>query len=200
MRELKNYFISMAGLIRRNSRPHKILRTILMAGGILALSMMAPKGAAQAVTGIIREYFYKKRLMKEKFLRDLKNLQNRELIEYRELDNGEVKIILTNQGKKLMLQYNLDEIKLKKNKKWDGYWKMVIFDIPNSKKSARDAFRKKLSQLGLYSIQESVFITPFECGKEIEFICSIFDIRQHILIFYIKHFEGEEKFRHHFKV
>ena len=138
--------------------------------------------------------------MKEKFLRDLKNLQNRELIEYRELDNGEVKIILTNQGKKLMLQYNLDVIKLKKNKKWDGYWKMVIFDIPNSKKSARDAFRKKLSQLGLYSIQESVFITPFECGKEIEFICSIFDIRQHILIFYIKHFEGEEKFRHHFKV
>lgn len=149
---------------------------------------------------MIRGYFRKKRFEKEKFLRDIKNLQERKLIDCKELPNGKLKIILTGKGKEKILEYSIDDIRLDIKKHWDGRWRMIIFDIPESKKKARDALREKLTQLRFYQVQESVYLTPYECEREIDFICSVFDIRRYVLIFYISHFEGEEKIRYYFKV
>ncbi len=187
-------------ILRKDSKPYKILKCLLLCGGFLLLSSISPKGGSEIITGIIKNYFYKKRFEREKFLRDLKSLQVRELVNYKESPNGEIELILTTKGKNKILTYNIDDIKLNTKKRWDGQWRMVMFDIPHNKKKARDAFRQKLTTLGFYPIQKSVFITPHECENEIDFICSIFDIRKHILIFYIKNFEGAEKLRHHFGV
>lgn len=186
--------------LKRNSKPYKILRTVFLSSGLLAISVFNPLGGAVLAKDLMKYYFRKKRFEKEKFLRDLKNLQKRELINYKELANGEIKISLKKSGKDLDIVYNFDEIKLETHKNWDGKWRMVIFDIPNNKKKARDALRKKLRDLNFYPVQESVFITPYECEKEIDFICSVFDIRRYILIFYISSFEGENKLRHYFKI
>jgi len=185
--------------LRKNSKPYHILKYALLGGGFLVVSAIAPAASARLVNDLVKLYFRKKRFEREKFLRDLKNLQIRNLVDYRELPNGDIKISVTKAGKKLDLIYNLDTLKLDTAKKWDGHWRMIMFDIPEYKKIARDAFRQKLSQLGFYPIQESVFITPHPCEKEIDFVCSLFEIRQYILIFYVSHFEGEEKLRHHFK-
>ena len=75
-----------------------------------------------------------------------------------------------------------------------------MFDIPHDHKIARDAFRTKLEDLKFYSLQKSVFITPYPCEKEIEFIATVFDVRKHVLILYVSRFEGEEKLKHHFGV
>ena len=186
--------------LRRDSRPWKILKYLLIGGGFLLVATIAPAGGAQIVRDLIRGYFRKKRFEREKFLRDLKNLQERKLVDYQELPDGKVKIILTKVGKQRILEYNIDDIKLNKDKKWDGKWRMVIFDIPDYKNKYRDAFRKKLELLGFYSIQESVFIAPYECEKEIDFIGSFYNIRNYSLIFYISSFEGEEKLKSLFKI
>lgn len=187
-------------LLRKTGRPQKILRYVLLGGGFLLLSTIAPIGGARLVTGIIKAYFRKKRFEKEKFLRDLKNLQTRKLIEYQELPNKNIKIVLTKAGEQMALMYNLETLELNSTKHWDGEWRMIIFDIPHNMKKARDAFRQKLKQLHFYPIQKSVFIAPYECEKEIDFISSIFEIRKYILILYVSHFEGEKKLRHYFKV
>lgn len=161
---------------------------------------IAPAGGAQIVRDLVKGYFRKKRFEREKFLRDLKNLQERKLIDYQELPGGKVRITLTKLGKQRILEYDIDDIKLNKEKKWDGRWRMVIFDIPDYKKKYRDVFRKKLESLGFYSIQESVFIIPYECEKEIDFIGSFYNIRNHVLIFYINNFEGDEKLKSYFKI
>ncbi|OGY63419.1 MAG: CRISPR-associated endonuclease Cas2 [Candidatus Harrisonbacteria bacterium RIFOXYA1_FULL_48_8] len=171
-----------------------------MGGGFLLVSGISPLGGAQIIKGLVNDYFRKKRFERERFLRDLKRLQSRDLLDYRESPDGKIKITLTKSGRKKILSYNIDDIKLNTQKRWDGLWRMVTFDIPHHQKKARDAFRQKLRQLGFYAIQKSVFITPYECENEIDFVCSIFKIRHHILIFNIKNFEGEEKFRHYFKV
>ncbi|MEK7191947.1 MAG: hypothetical protein AAB646_00310 [Patescibacteria group bacterium] len=186
--------------LRKDSKPYKILKCVLLGGGVLALSMVSPLGGAQLVRGLIKEYFRKKRFQRELFLRDLRRLQVRNLVDYHELPDGRIKIILTKSGREQQLVYNLDNLHLDTKKKWDGKWRMVIFDIPDYQKKARDALRKKLRFLGFYPIQESVFITPHECEKEIDFICSIFNVRHYVLIFYIDRFEGEEKFKHHFRI
>lgn len=186
--------------LRRHSYSYKILKSLLLAGGFIVLSTVAPAGGAKLVNSLIKNYFRKKKFEKERFLRDLKRLQIRELIDYREMSDGKIEITLSHSGKKKILEYNIDDIKLEKNKQWDGQWRMVIFDIPHYKKQARDAFRSKLTELGFYPIQKSVFITPYECENEIDFICSIFDVRQHVLIFYINHFEGDKKLKYYFKI
>ncbi len=186
--------------IKRNSRSYKILKTLAIGSGILVLSTISPASGAKLVKGIIAAYIRKKKFEKNRLLRDLKNLQERKLLEYRELQNGEVEMKITRQGQKVLLKYRIDEIKLKKPATWDKKWRLVMFDIPHEKRQARDAFRRKLKDLQFHQLQKSVFITPDPCEDEIDFIAEIFDIRKYILILYVNNFEGEGKLQHHFKI
>jgi len=65
-------------------------------------------------------------------------------------------------------------------KKWDGKWRIVVFDIPEKKKGVRNALRRKLKELGFYELQKSVFVFPYECGNEIEFIVEFFELRPYV--------------------
>ena len=75
-----------------------------------------------------------------------------------------------------MLAYNIDKIKIKMPKKWDKKWRMVLFDVPHTYRKARDSLRFHLKQLGFYQLQKSVFIFPYECKDEIDFITEIHDV------------------------
>jgi len=184
----------------KKSKPVQILKYLLLGGGVVTLSLLAPQSGARLVHALVKAYIRKKQFERNIFLRDLKRLRVRTLIEYRELPDGEVKITLTKEGRREVLKYNLDTIKLDTARPWDGLWRLMMFDIPHSKKRARDALRKKLMNLRFYPVQKSVFITPYECEKEIDFLASIFDVRDHLLIFYVKKFEGEEKLKRHFNL
>ena len=186
--------------LHKNSKPHRLLKYLAISSGVIVLSVLAPASAAVIAQEAVRGYFRKKRLDRIRFLRDLKNLQTRKLIRYRELGGGEVEITITKQGKGIALRYDIDTLQLKRPPKWDGRWRLIIFDIPSDKKQAREAFRKKLSELGVYPLQKSVFLTPYPCEKEIEFIATIFEIRQYILLLHVSAFEGEEKFRRRFNL
>ena len=186
--------------IRKNSKNSQLLKYLAIGSGMVILSMVNPLGGAQIIRSLIKGYFRKKRFEKERFLRDINRLQIRGLIDYRELENGKVKIVITKSGKNLVLLNDLDNISLKPQRRWDQKWRLILFDIPHLQRQARDAFREKLKDLKFYPLQKSVFITPFPCEEEIDFIASIFNIRRYILILYISHFEGEEKLRYHFKV
>ena len=44
---------------------------------------------------------------------------------------------------------------------WDGYWRMVILDIPDSNKSQRDAVRYILKKAQFVQLKSSIWISPF---------------------------------------
>mgnify|MGYP001612993350 FL=1 len=56
----------------------------------------------------------------------------------------------------------------------------MIFDIPDKKNKERRAFSKKLKDIGFYPIQESVFIYPYDCRDEIDFICEFLLISRYV--------------------
>lgn len=60
---------------------------------------------------------------------------------------------LTEAGRDWVLKHGLDE------SKWDGIWRIVIFDIPESHKRARQALRNKLKEWGFVIWQRSVWAT-----------------------------------------
>ncbi len=93
-----------------------------------------------------------------------------------EKKNHQIYISLTEKGKKLAGWLQIDALKIKKPKKWDKKWRIVIFDIAQLKKFYREAFRGKLKELGFYRLQDSVWIIPFDCQDEIELLREFFGL------------------------
>lgn len=54
------------------------------------------------------------------------------------------------------------------DKKRDGVWKIILFDIPETKRQVRNVLRSKLTSLGFKKWQNSIWISPFTLAPEIE--------------------------------
>ena len=130
----------------------------------------------------------------------IEGLYKNKMIDMKELADGRIKIILEDAGRKRVLEYELEEMKIKKPAKWDGKWRMVLFDIPHSKKKARDALRFHLKRLGFYQYQKSVFIYPYICGDEIDFIIEFYQIRPNVRQLVISEIDNDFHLRKIFKL
>ena len=94
--------------------------------------------------------------------------------------NSEYVLELTEKGKMKAIEYYFFK-KLKiKNKKWDGKWRMLIFDIPERMRRGRNALRWKIKKLGFCELQKSVFVIPYECKKEIDFVVNFFELKSYV--------------------
>lgn len=109
-------------------------------------------------------------------------------------------IEITEKGQKRLLQYNYEDMKIKKPKKWDRLWRIVIFDIPEKRKKARDAINIKLKELGFYPIQKSTFIFPYECKNEVDFIGEYMFTRKYINYILAKEVENKKKLKKFFNI
>ena len=90
------------------------------------------------------------------------------------------RIFLSKRGKMHWLKYQFHNLRLKKPKRWDKKWRMVLFDIPETQKKIRDALRLKLKNLRFLEFQKSVFIYPYSCKDEINFIINFYNIEENV--------------------
>lgn len=95
-------------------------------------------------------------------------------------DGDKLRITLTETGRKKILSYNLENLDIHKPKCWDSKWRIVAFDIPETKKAARNALGQKLRDLGLLPFQKSLWIHPYECKDEIDFIAEVFEVGKYV--------------------
>lgn len=111
-----------------------------------------------------------------------------------------VHIGLTEKGRKRAGKYLIDDLRIEKPKKWDGTYRIVIFDIPNITNLKRNAFRGKLKELGFYCLQRSVWVYPYECGKEITILREFFGLTKKELRLIIGEVETDAPLRKFFKL
>jgi len=124
--------------------------------------------------------------------RAIESLKKQKLINLYE--KGEELIMeITERGEKRVLKYKIDEIKIIRPKKWDGFWRVIMFDIPESYKRARDALSGKLKEMELYPLQKSVFVCPFECKDEIDFIGEFFNVGKFVHYFITKEMDAKDE-------
>ena len=109
-----------------------------------------------------------------------------------EKKKGEIFYRLTPIGCRQVNRYRFKTLKIS-DKKWDGWWRIIVFDIPEEKRVGRDALRKKLKILGFYSLQKSVFIYPFQCEREIEILGDYFNVSEYIELFLTRSIGQREK-------
>ena len=117
---------------------------------------------------------------RKQLYRFLERMHLKNYVEFISKKGGIERVKLTNQGRARFLEYQFKNIILGKNKRWDGKWRMVLFDIPEPKKKIRDALRRKLKELGFLEFQKSVFVYPYPCRDEINFVINFWDIQEHV--------------------
>ena len=108
--------------------------------------------------------------------RFLERLHLKQYIEFIKARDGVEKARITNKGKARFLELQFKNLVLQKPKKWDRRWRLVLFDIPESKKKIRDALRRKLKELGFLEFQKSVFVYPYPCRDEMNFVINFWNI------------------------
>ncbi len=177
----------------RNERTKMILN-ILLGIGLLTTAVVAPNALQ------LFKYFTPKNnrdrwKIKQTFIR----LENNGFVK-KKITKGEDYYTLTLLGDKRAKRYKLDSMKIKSQKKWDGLWRVVMFDVPEDKKQARRAINLVLKKLGCVQYQKSVFISPFPCVKEIDFIGECFDARKYLRVITACDMEGATKFKKVFNI
>lgn len=94
----------------------------------------------------------------------------------------------------------IEDVKLPRDAKWDGKWRLYTFDIPEKDKLSRDLLRRKLKGVGMYNIQRSVFAYPYDCRPELEFISNHYGISKHSAFMEVSYTDIDKELRRFFKL
>lgn len=138
---------------------------MLMGGVALGLTR-SPRQYYKTLRALRRDW---RRINQQSFNRSIKKLVGEKLLEKKSLQNGSFRLVLTPEGKHQAKVLKIMEecINFKKPERWDGKWRIVLFDIPERNRVFRDILRQHLKELDFYKLQHSVFISPYPYEKPI---------------------------------
>lgn len=127
----------------------------------------------------------------------LKRLHQQKVVEFKEVD-GQIVVVLTDHGKKKVLSYQLEEMMINKPPHWDGKWRIIIYDIKKERKILGDIFRRFLQKMQFLKLQKSVYLTPYPCDKQIEFLRQYYGLDEEVLYLIVQKLENEEIYKQYF--
>ncbi|MBI2065631.1 MAG: CRISPR-associated endonuclease Cas2 [Candidatus Zambryskibacteria bacterium] len=101
----------------------------------------------------------------------------------------------TSAGESLFNKWEKSNYKIKTPKKWDNKWRVIIFDIPEKKKRARDQVREILSAAGFQRLQNSVWVYPYDCEDVIGLMKIDLGIGKYLLYMIVDQIENDRFLR-----
>ncbi len=171
----------------------KEILSILAGGAVFGLSLAIPTAPMVLAPFIID----RKKYDQSTFNRTIGRLKKQKLVEI--VYEGEQTVVrITNEGRVRALRYKLSEVQVKKPKVWDGKWRIVIFDIPEKHRRMREIFRDHLKMMGFYMLQKSVWVHPYPCGSEIEFLRQVYNVGINVTYILAERIEKGEDLKAHF--
>lgn len=198
-KKIKNEILN--GRADKGDMAKKILLTaagIATVGVVIGTLIILP-GFGMVLKPFADWYKKQNRHKRYQIRKTFEQLRRKRLIEMIEI-NGEIKMVLNENGKKRVVKYELEDMTIPKPKNWDGKWRLLIFDIPEKFHRERRALRIKLDELGFYPLQKSVWLYPYKCRDEIDFIVEFFKISPYIRIVEATGFDGDDFLKKEFKL
>lgn len=168
----------------------KIILSSVATAGILSVMAVAPN-ALQALSmfGLGKNKKYRYALENSR-----KKLVAHGLLEYTE--KGFLK--LTGKGEAKLRQLELHDYKIKKPRRWDKKWRVLIFDIREERKPLRDKVRRTLIVIGFVRIQDSVWVYPYDCEDLITLLKADFKIGKELLYLIVEKIENDKWLKERF--
>ncbi|MFH0969269.1 MAG: hypothetical protein V1804_02065 [Patescibacteria group bacterium] len=141
-----------------------------------------------------------RRIDQRNFNRSIRRLSKEKLVEEVMLADGSFRLVLTKKGKRQAKILNLlgSSIYFKKPKRWDGKWRIVIFDIPEKDRLFRDILREHLYSLQFFKLQQSVFVSPYPFEKPILELVFLYSAEPYVRVITATKIDNEAKIKKHF--
>ncbi|MBU4480287.1 hypothetical protein KKG48_02500 [Patescibacteria group bacterium] len=176
-------------IIKKISVKKVVLATVATVG-LIGVAVLAPNALQ-----VYRQFYGKKKYKKSDEERNINkainSLSNRNLIEFEK--KGDLTFVkLTDKGEKELLKYELGDLKIKKPKKWDKKWRVIIFDIKEKRRGTRGLLRKALNRLGFVKLQNSVWVFPYDCEELIIMLKSNLFIGKDVLYLTVEKIENDK--------
>jgi DNA-binding transcriptional regulator PaaX len=92
--------------------------------------------------------------------RSIKNMAENGLIEAFQSPHNDY-FRLTHEGKQKLHSLNLEVEGSIVSTTWDGYWRIILLDLPESRKNERESLRYLLKKAGFICLKNSAWISPY---------------------------------------
>lgn len=180
--------------LKRGTTARVILGCLAVAG-LVTMAVLAPN-AIQALS--IFGFGKKKYHLKSYLQSTVGRLHKKGLIEF--VQDGENRYIRLTQKGEVALSchearnYSMDN----KPRKWDGKWRLVIFDIPEALQPSRDILRDSLINAGFVKVQNSVWAYPHDCEEFIFLLKTNFELGKKVLYLVVEKIENDKWLKQEF--
>jgi DNA-binding transcriptional regulator PaaX len=106
---------------------------------------------------------------------------------------------ITSRGRGHLQRLRLLDLEIRRQDPWDGYWRMIAFEIPEAQRSQRESLRRHLQRLGFYPLQSSLYVIPWPCFDELVEIVRMLHLESSVTLM-----EGaigrDSRLKYHFKL
>ena len=188
------------GNIERTARKQRTKRNIQQAvlgavalTGILALAMVAPNviGAIGRIAGNKYKFGYRARTAAGR-------LAKKGLVEFIEKD-GKKYLRITEKGRDtLALETEKATLRAPRKRRWDRQYRLVMFDVPERRKSVRNRLRAIMRECGFLRVQDSVWVYPYDCEEFITLLKANLRIGKDVLYAVVERIENDAWIKKHF--
>lgn len=184
---------------RKNPKKGSVQKKILLllyTGLALGLTR-SPKKYFRIIEELGKEWG---KIEKENLNRAIWSLYESKLVTTRDNHDGTLTLVLSKEGRQLALTYDMENMEIKTPPRWDNKWRIVMFDVPEKFKKVRDSLRIHFKNMGFYEFQKSVFVHPYPCAKEIEYIMEFYQMRKHVRFIVASDIDTALELKRYFKI
>ncbi len=132
------------------------------------------------------------------FRQVIRYMSGQSLITIQVLPKKQIRIRLASAGIKRSQKIALRDMQVPHPRKWDGKWRLVFFDIPENNRSNRNRLTGKLKLLGFYQLGRSLWVYPFACNIEIEYLKRAYGVGKYVSLAEITKIDRSKTLTRHF--
>ena len=163
--------------------------------GILAVMMIAPNvfQAIPHLTGNKHKFGYRARTAAGR-------LAQKGYVRFVERSGAKYIEITENGRRALAFEQQKVTLRARTKKRWDGRWRMVVFDIPEKRRSIRVRLRTTMQGMGFMRLQNSVWVFPHDCEEVITLLKAELRVGKDALYAIVEKIENDKPIKEHFKL
>lgn len=141
---------------------------------------------------VFRSIAYGDRYRADMYCRNkLSQLISTGLVKRTKKDDGTISLQLTKKGEQSLHRCTGGIRQKTVRRRWDGKWRIVMFDIWESSRPKRDKFRRELKVFGFMQLQRSVWIYPYDCEEYVTLLRTDMKFGKNIRYIVAEHIDGE---------
>lgn len=177
----------------RRTKINTAIISIVAVAGIIAVAAVAPK---------LINLFGKSKYLRQRLFQSRSRLSSLIARGYLaiEVKSGKKYVRLTQKGEHFSALIQDGAVPLKKPRRWDGKWRLLIFDIPESRKKIRGQIRSMLTAIGFIRLQDSVWVYPYDCEDYMILLKADLHVGKDVLYIIADQIEYDKPLRRHFNI